>query len=91
MPATRSGAPPSSVLMCAVVAQITAPQRGSIERRPVTFAPVPLKTGNASAPRPKCSPTTSCSRAVYASPPYATWCPPFAAAMASSTSGWIPE
>ena len=64
MPPTRSGAPPSSELMCAVDALITAPQRGSIDCRPVTFAPVPLNTGNASTPSPKCCANTSCSRSV---------------------------
>ena len=48
MPPTRSGAPFSSVLMCAVSAQITAPQRGSIDCSDSTFAPVPLKTGKTS-------------------------------------------
>ena len=64
MPATRSGAPPSSTLMWAVDAEITAPQRGSIDCSPTTFAPVPLKTGNASTPSPKCWTKTSCRRAV---------------------------
>ena len=53
MPATRSGAPPSSTLMWAVDAAITAPQRGSIDCSPTTLAPVPLNTGNASTPSPK--------------------------------------
>ena len=54
-PATRSGAAFSSVWMCAVVVQTTAPQRGSIDCRLSTFAPVPLNTGKASACSPKCS------------------------------------
>ncbi len=69
IPATRSGAPPSSTLMWAVDAAITAPQRGSIDCRPVTFAPVPLNTGNACTPSPKWWANTSCRRAVYASSP----------------------
>ena len=64
MPPTRSGAPPSSELMCAVFAEITAPQRGSIDCSAVTFAPVPLNTGNASTPLPKCCTNTSCRRSV---------------------------
>ncbi|CNL28142.1 Uncharacterised protein [Mycobacterium tuberculosis] len=50
--------------MCAVEAAITAPQRGSIDCSPVTFAPVPLNTGNAAAVSPKCAWKTSCRRAV---------------------------
>jgi hypothetical protein len=50
--------------MCAVFAEITAPQRGSIEVRAVTFAPVPLNTGKVSAWSPKCDFMTSCRRAV---------------------------
>ena len=64
MPATRSGAPASSVWMCAVAVHTTAPHRGSIDCRPTTFAPVPLNTGNASACDPKCSRITSLRRAV---------------------------
>ncbi len=36
--------------MCAVDAQITAPQRGSSDCSDRTFAPVPLKTGKHSMP-----------------------------------------
>ncbi len=64
MPPTFSGAPASSVWMCAVAVHTTAPHRGSIDCSPTTFAPVPLKTGNACACSPKCSVKTSCSRAV---------------------------
>jgi len=39
--------------MCAVRAQTTAPQRGSMDIRPTTFAPVPLNTGHAVTPPPK--------------------------------------
>ena len=53
MPPTFSGAPPSSLLTCAVDAAITAPHRGSIDCSAVTFAPVPLKTGNTSTGLPK--------------------------------------
>lgn len=49
----RSGAPPSSTLMCADSAQITEPQRSVSAWRATTLAPVPLKTGNASALPPK--------------------------------------
>jgi len=63
-PATRSGAPFSSVWMCAVSAQITAPHGGSIDWSDRTLAPVPLNTGYAVACAPKWSATTSCSRAV---------------------------
>lgn len=52
-PPTRSGAPPSSTLMWADSAQITAPQRSVIAWRETTLAPVPLKTGKASAVGPK--------------------------------------
>ena len=52
-PPIRSGAPPSSTLMCADSAQITAPQRSVSAWSAVTFAPVPLKTGKASAVGPK--------------------------------------
>ncbi len=69
MPADFSGAPPSSTWMCAVSAQITAPQRGSMDWRPTTLAPVPLNIGHTDAPSPKCPTITSCSRAVYSSPP----------------------
>ena len=48
----RSGAPPSSVLMWAVSAQTTAPQRGRSAWRATTLAPVPLKTGHVTAPAP---------------------------------------
>ena len=44
-PLTRSGAPPSSVWMCAVAVATTAPQRGSTAVSATTLAPVPLKTG----------------------------------------------
>lgn len=59
-PAIRSGAPPSSTWMWALLAQITAPQRSVIAWRAVTFAPVPLKTGKASAYGPKWLRTTFC-------------------------------
>ena len=68
-PPTRSGAPHSSTLMWAVEAQTTAPQRGTTEERPTTLAPVPLKTGYASACSPKFARTTSASRSVYRSAP----------------------
>src|SRR5699024_1525003 len=87
----RSGAPPSSTLMCAVAAQITAPQRGNNACKPTTFAPVPLKTGYAVAVEPKCFTMTSSSNAVYSSAPYAAWCPPRAVVNAASTSGATPE
>lgn len=69
MPADFSGAPPSSTWMCAVSAQITAPQRGSMAWSPTTFAPVPLNIGHAVASLPKCWATTSWRRAVYTSSP----------------------
>ena len=53
-PVIRSGAPPSSVWMWAFALVTTAPQRGSRLVSAVTFAPVPLNTGNASARSPKC-------------------------------------
>ena len=55
--AAFSGAPPSSAWMWAVFAQITAPQRGNIESSPTTLAPVPLNTGKACTPSPKCCAT----------------------------------
>ena len=63
-PETRSGAAFSSVWMCAVEVATTAPQRGSTLVSAVTFAPVPLNTGKASACSPKCCRMTSCRRAV---------------------------
>ena len=63
-PPTRSGAAFSSVWMCAEAVQITAPQRGSMDCRLNTLAPVPLKTGNASTPSPKCSAITWARRVV---------------------------
>ena len=57
--------------MCAVFAHTTAPQRGSTDCSAVTLAPVPLNIGQASASGPKWPLTTSCSRAVYTSLPYA--------------------
>ena len=63
-PVIRSGAPASSVLMWAVSAVMTAPQRGSMLVSPTTLAPVPLKTGNVSASVPNCCRMTSRSRAV---------------------------
>jgi hypothetical protein len=69
IPPMRSGAPCSSVLMCAVVAATTAPQRGSIDCSAVTLAPVPLNTGYTSSGPPSCSVSTSRSRAVYTSSP----------------------
>ncbi len=57
-PPTRSGAPHSSTLMCALSAQITAPQRSVTAWRATTLAPVPLNTGNASAVGPKWLRTT---------------------------------
>ena len=63
-PATFSGAPPSSTLMCALAAQITDSQRLVIDCRLMTLAPVPLKTGKTSACSPKWPRKTSCSRAV---------------------------
>ena len=63
-PATRSGAPFSSVWMCAVEVHTTAPHGGSIDCRLNTLAPVPLNTGNASAAPPKWLFITSCRRAV---------------------------
>lgn len=68
-PAIRSGAPPSSTLMCAVSAQITAPQRSVRAWRAVTFAPVPLKTGKASAYGPKWLRMIFCRFSVYSSSP----------------------
>ena len=50
--------------MCALFAATTAPQRGSSDCSASTFAPVPLKTGNASACPPKCARTTDCRCAV---------------------------
>ena len=64
MPPIRSGAPFSSMLMWAVEAQTTAPQRGSRDCSESTLAPVPLKTGKHSIPSPKCSSISCCSRAV---------------------------
>jgi len=87
---TRSGAPPSSVWMCAVPLAITAPQRGMSAVSASTFAPVPLKTGNTSAWSPNSAFTTSVRRAVYWSSPYEIWWPPLASAMAASTSGCTP-
>ncbi len=69
MPAIRSGAPPSSTLMWAVLAQITAPQRSVRACRAVTFAPVPLKTGKASAYGPKWLRMIFCRCSVYSSSP----------------------
>ena len=54
MPPIRSGAPFSSVWMCAVSAQTTAPHRGRTDCSDSTLAPVPLNTGNAVAWSPKC-------------------------------------
>ena len=71
MPPTFSGAPPSSLLMWAVDAAITAPQPGSIDCSAVTFAPVPLKTGKTSTGFPKWPANTSRSRPVTVSAPYA--------------------
>ena len=51
---TFSGAPPSSTFTCAVAAQITASQDFTVACRAITFAPVPLKTGNTRASLPKC-------------------------------------
>ena len=48
-PPIRSGAPHSSTLMCALSAHTTAPHRSVTACSATTFAPVPLKTGNASA------------------------------------------
>jgi hypothetical protein len=66
---------------------MTASQRRVIACSATTFAPVPLKTGKASACDPKWSLTASASLAVVASSPYATSCPAFARAIASITSG----
>jgi hypothetical protein len=44
-PATRSGAPHPSTLMCADCGQTTAPHRSHIACSPTTLAPLPLKTG----------------------------------------------
>jgi hypothetical protein len=68
-PVIRSGAPPSSVWMCAFALVTTAPHRGSRLVSAVTFAPVPLNTGNTSACAPKCPRMTSCRRSVYTSSP----------------------
>ncbi len=68
-PLTRSGAPPSSVWMCAVPLAMTAPQRGMSAVSASTFAPVPLNTGNTSACSPNSAFTTSARRAVYWSSP----------------------
>jgi hypothetical protein len=50
--------------MWAVLVETTAPQRGSTLVSAVTFAPVPLNTGNASVVAPKCSRSTSTNLAV---------------------------
>lgn len=63
-PPIRSGAPPSSVLMCADSAAITAPQRGSIACRATTFAPVPLNVGYTSTGALRVWLRDSCSAAV---------------------------
>jgi hypothetical protein len=63
-PATLSGAPHSSTLMCAVSAATTADQRRVIADRLTTFAPVPLNTGKAWASGPKWRRKTSWSRSV---------------------------
>ncbi|KRB75172.1 hypothetical protein ASE03_14150 [Kitasatospora sp. Root187] len=89
-PAIFSGAPHSSTLMWADSAAITAPQRGSRACRATTLAPVPLKTGYASARSPKCLRNTSWRCSVYWSSPYATWCPPLATARAARISGCTP-
>src|SRR5699024_154665 len=68
-PPTFSGAPVSSLLMCAEAAVITAAHRGRADWRARTFAPVPLKTGNAWASGPKWRVMISWTRAVHASPP----------------------
>ncbi len=86
-PPTRSGAPFSSVLTCATSDTTTPPQRGDSAVSDTTFAPVPLSTGNASAPAPNTSRTRASSRAVHGSSPYATAYPSFAAATAARTSG----
>jgi hypothetical protein len=52
-PVILSGAPPSSVWMWALALVTTAPHLGSRLVSAVTFAPVPLNTGNASARSPK--------------------------------------
>ena len=69
IPPMISGAPHSSTFRCALSAQITPCHGRSIERRPTTFAPVPLKTGKATASSPKCARTAVCSRAVHSSAP----------------------
>ena len=55
-----------------------------------TFAPVPLKTGYASARSPNAAFTTSCSRSVTESSPYEISWPSLAAASAASTPGCTP-
>ena len=64
MPPATSGAPPSSVLMCAVSAQMTASQWAVMARSETTFAAVPLKTGQACARSPKWRRKTSCRASV---------------------------
>jgi hypothetical protein len=44
-PATFSGAPHSSTLMCADSGQTTALHRSLIACSPITLAPLPVKTG----------------------------------------------
>lgn len=68
-PPIRSGAPPSSTLMWADSAQITAPHRSVSAWSAVTLAPVPLNTGKASAVGPKWLCMTRWRWSVYSSSP----------------------
>ena len=68
-PRCRSGAPHSSVWMCAVSAQTTASYERSTVPSDNTFAPVPLNTRCASASGPKCSANSRLASAVHESAP----------------------
>src|SRR5581483_11228066 len=88
-PRCFSGAPHSSVAMCACSEQSTAWCGRTSVWSPSTFAPVPLNTRNA-ASAPNASRSFASARCVNASSPYASTWSRFAAASAAITLGCTP-